>query len=428
MLRLIQAAMVADGGDGGSGCCAAPGAILVNGDRIIACGSPESIGAVEHAVVERRHDRVLIPALVNVHAHLDLTAIGPVPYTGDFLSWVDLVRTQRKTAEQEIRASVQRGAELARAGGTALIGDIAGARSLAAVEALRETGLAGISFLEVFGQGKSQTAAASFMRSLVEQCELNANGVQLGIQPHAPYSCGRGMYEAAIDLGLPLATHLAETLEEIEFTHTGGGPFAELLRQVEVWDETITGTGQHPVDALALLLARAPWIAAHLNYVSSEQIERLARLPITVAYCPRASSYFQHPQAGHPPHRYREMLEKGVNVALGTDSLLCLDTRDRISVLDEMRLLHQRDGTDARLLLRMATINGARALGCDPTRVTLSPGPTLGVLGLPVDPNSHVDPFTQALHDVSPPEWIVGPFSMRGRVAGAGAGGYEVAR
>lgn len=425
MLRLIQAAMVVDGGEGG-GCCAAPGAILVEGDQIIACGSPESIGAVERAVIEQRPDRVLIPALVNVHAHLDLTAIGPVPHTGDFLSWVDLVRTQRQTTDEGIRAAVQRGAQLARAGGTSLIGDIAGVRSLAAVEALRETGLAGVSFLEVFGQGRSQTMAVSIMRSLVEMCEPNVHGVQLGIQPHAPYSCGLAMYEASLELGLPLATHLAETLEEIEFTCTGGGPFAELLKHVGVWDETITGSGQHPVDALAPVLNRAPWIAAHLNYVSSQQINRLAQLPITVAYCPRASAYFQHPQAGHPPHQYREMLENGINVALGTDSLLCLDTPDRISVLDEMRLLHERDGTDARTLLRMATINGARALGCDPSRVTLSPGPTLGVLALPIDPHSDVDPLTQTLHDDSPPEWIVGPFQAHDGVA-AGRG-CEVVR
>ena len=50
----------------------------------------------------------------------------------------------------------------------------------------------------------------------------------------------------------------------------------------------------------------------------------LAASNITVAYCPRASHYF-----GHTNHRWKEMLDAGINVALGTDSLLCLDTPDQ---------------------------------------------------------------------------------------------------
>src|SRR5690606_38178109 len=147
-------------------------------------------------------------------------------------------------------------------------------------------------------------------------------------QPHAPYSCGSRLYDAAADLGLPLATHLAETIEEITFVRTGEGPFADLLRRIGVWDASITGCGLHPVDALAPALERGPWIAAHLNYIEARHIELLGRLGVSAAYCPRASEYFSHPAEGEAPHRYREMLAAGVNVALGTDSIVCLDTPD----------------------------------------------------------------------------------------------------
>jgi cytosine/adenosine deaminase-related metal-dependent hydrolase len=71
-----------------------------------------------------------------------------------------------------------------------------------------------------------------------------------------------------------------------------------------------------------------------------------------------------------------------------------LDTPDRISVLDEMRLLHQRDGTDARTLLSMGTIYGAEALGLNSEAVTLRPGPLAGLLGVAI---SGRDPWESAM-------------------------------
>ncbi|MCA9291150.1 MAG: amidohydrolase family protein, partial [Phycisphaerales bacterium] len=111
--------------------------------------------------------------------------------------------------------------------------------------------------------------------------------------------------------------------------------------------------------------------------------------------------------AGEAPHAYRSMLAGGVNVALGTDSILCLDTPDRISTLDEMRLLRRRDGTDPVTLLAMATIHGARALGFDEGLVEFSPGPMLGVLA--VD-GAGDDPLDAALRGNAPPRWVAGPF------------------
>ena len=81
------------------------------------------------------------------------------------------------------------------------------------------------------------------------------------------------------------------------------------------------------------------------------------------------------------------MLDAGINVALGTDSIVCLpaDQCNRLSVLDEMGFLHQRDGTDPLTLLRMATVNGARALGVDENLVTLRPGPSAGLMRMDLE-------------------------------------------
>lgn len=410
---LFQAAMAVDG----RSVKAAPGAVLVQGDRILAAGSPQHIGSGgPDCTTIDLPTSIITPALVNVHAHLDLTHIGPRPFTGDFASWVELVRANRASAETAIDASVRLGVDLAIHGGTAFIGDIAGVGSLQPVHTLRRTGLQGVSFIEVFGLGLTQDAAISRLQRAVQSIPHTENGVRFGVQPHAPYSCGPKMFKAAVELNLPLATHLAETLEELEFVRTATGPIQRMLQRIGVWHPEISADadGVHPIDQLLPYLKATRWIVAHLNYLDEAHLDLFAPaiMPgLSVAYCPRASAYFGHPHAGHPQHRYRDMLARGINVALGTDSIICLDTSDRLSVLDEMRLLHRRDATDAIILLRMATINGATALGVDPSLVTLEPGRTAGLLAIDCHGPFKSTPLQRALLTNTAPRWLVKPRS-----------------
>jgi hypothetical protein len=97
-----------------------------------------------------------------------------------------------------------------------------------------------------------------------------------------------------------------------------------------------------------------------------------------------------------------------VRVGLGTDSLLCLDTPDRISVLDDMRLLRRRDGVDGLTLLDMATRSGADVLDLRPDLVRLGPQ----VAGLLAVPCSGVDApgmLEDALSRSDAPVWAVAP-------------------
>ena len=402
---LITAAAIADG----SGLLTRPGAILLRRGRIVASGTPQFIGVPAGTAQIMRPDSLVIPGLVNAHCHLDLTHIGPIPYPGAFVTWIEAVRTRRADSDQAVRNSVERGAELSRAGGTGLIGDIAGARSAVPVDALRATGLSGVSYVEMFGLGRSQLAAIEWLREIAATCPHDDRGVKLGLQPHSPYSCGLDVFAGAAAIGLPMATHLAETPEELQFVESADGPLAEMLARLGVLDDTVIGHGGHPIDHLADVLATTPFLAAHVNYLEPQHVQQLAGWPISVAYCPRASAYFGHPQHGAPPHQYLDMLNRGLNVALGTDSILCLGRADRISVLDEMRFLHARDGVDPALLLRMATVNGARALGFDPLSVTLAPGSSLnsGLIALPIGHSRETNPVIQILHNDDAPNWII---------------------
>ncbi len=360
-----------------------------------------------------RPGHLLLPALVNAHAHLDLSHLGPRSYSGDFREWIELIRSERRTEDDAIAEAVRQGLELARAGGTGAVGDIAGMASFAPGRAMREAGMPGVSFLELFGIGRSEASVPETLRRLRAQIdeEDEAGRTRFGLQPHAPYSCSLATFARAAATGLPLATHLAETPAEVEFTAAGTGPFREMLESFGLWEESIRVSGHPPVRHLMEVLRAQPALLAHVNYAERAELELLASTGCRVVYCPRATAYFGHHGEGRTEHRYREMLDLGLPVALGTDSLVCLDTPDRIGVLDEMRLLYRRDRTDPHRLLTMATTHGANALGLKPSAATLQPGAgaTLGIIALPFDVNDARDPLAQVLLRDEAPEWIVGP-------------------
>jgi len=397
---LIHAARIVDGRGGPRG----PGAVLLDGGRIVAAGTPAAVGRPADAELLDVPDAAVMPALVNAHSHLDLTDLGPLGFDGDFVAWIDAVRRRRPARAEAVAAAVRRGIGLCREGGTGLVGDIAGGASPVPSRELAAAAMGGVSFLEVIGIGRAEPAALEAVARIPGSCPAEGP-VRVGVSPHAPYSCGSAVYRAAAALGLPLATHLAETPEELQFVETAGGPLADFLDGLGLLDEGTAAARSHPIDHVAEVLATRPVLAAHVNYLDERHLALLAGWRTTVAYCPRASVYF-----GRPPHRYLAMIDAGVNVALGTDGFMCLDTPDRISVLDEMRLLYRRDGTDPATLLRMATTAGAEGLALDPGLVTLEPGPIIGLIAAPFDSTSAWDPLRQVLTRDDSPHWIAGPF------------------
>ncbi len=398
--RIILAGALCDA----TGMRSAPGAVRVRGATILEAGPVERVVRPGEEV-EEHPGLVVMPALVNAHAHLDLTHIGPCPYHGAFRQWIDMVRTARHTEPEAIAASVRLGAGLCRAGGTGLVGDIAGAGRFEAAEALGATGLGGVSYLEFFGIGKAEGPGRAALSAALARPKTTGS-VRVGLQPHAPYSVSRALYveaaRAAAAQGRPISTHLAETREELLLLHSGKGALAEFLKDMGVWSESLNGgTGLHPIEAIEEALRIAPFGAAHVNFLvdvdEGEEVRRrrttvLAEASTSVIYCPRASAYF-----GHRDHPYRELAAGGVNVALGTDSIVCLDRDDRISVLDEARLLYRRDGAEAAMLLAMATVNGCRALGLPSGLATLEPGPVAGLIGVSYDPAFPGDPWEAVL-------------------------------
>jgi cytosine/adenosine deaminase-related metal-dependent hydrolase len=381
----------------------------------------------------------LIPGLVNAHTPLNLTHIGPQEYdpVGEkFGDWLRMILRERATSDAAIRASVRFGIERSLAGGVVTVGDIAGVWSTVPTETMREAAMTGVSFIECFGIGARQEESFVRMMNILDSLERVDRGVRVGVSPHAPYTVGHELYKRLLAHGIqtdiPLATHLAESDPEHEFIASGGGLFRDLLESMGLWDESIlvgVGPDQTPIDSffaehrhdLMRATSSAPVLLVHCNDVSDPELDLLAGAPVSIAYCPRSSAYFgAHHRFG--AHRYAQMCDRGINVALGTDSIvnLPMDADGKtpmISTLDEIRFLYERDGDSGgrvspRSLLAMATTNAALALGLDMSRFTLAPGAVAGVVSAAIEDGVAAGGLAKALaHSTSAPKLLAGPGS-----------------
>jgi aminodeoxyfutalosine deaminase len=426
-----------------------PGAILVDSDpalnagapRVLALGSPAEIAlhpAARSPLTRRlRLPRsVLLPGLVNAHAHLDLTHVGPWAHDpgASFAAWGAKIGPARAKTPEAIRASVERGVELSRAAGVVAIGDIAGmvaGLDFDPVRAVREAlteasrGMQVISFREFFAIGTAEHAGLERLERDLARDAREGPGqasaikharVKLGLSPHAPYSVSPRALATALAMlppEQPVAIHLAESADEHALIAHAQGPTRSFLERIGLWTDQLQSTfGQsrspiaHVNNALAHLKRSGPTIFVHVNDARTPRdLDTLAelcqRVNGFVAYCPRASDYF-HAHEHFGPHQYADMLARNIPVVVGTDSVINLppaasqhprDHGQGISVLDELRFLRDRDDADPRMLLAMATATGARALGLDPDHFAFAEGrPIAGIIAVQVIPDDEPAP------------------------------------
>lgn len=372
----------------GAGLHCAPAAVVLRHGVVQAVGTPERIGTVAGAVVRRMPGMVVMPPFANAHAHLDLsriTGLQQVVREQGFWAWLDRVRIGRPTDDAGLRDAVARGIELSRAGGVAWVGDIAGRQSTASFETLASSAMEGVSYIEVFGLcGERQRQSVAFLRALQPRME---GGVRLGVSPHAPYSAGPLTYEAALSLDMPFSSHVAESPEEVAFTERLEGPLMAFARSMGALCPGQQPDGMHPVPWFLQRLPdtrHQPVSIAHVNEVAPDMLEQLARSGAVVLYCPRSNAYFGRPGPEGAAHRWREMVAAGVRVALCTDGLPSLDREDRITPLDDARLLWRRGDVQAELLLEMISLEGLAAMGIPADEAVLGVGARHGLLGFEV--------------------------------------------
>ena len=352
------------------------GAVTIAGDRILAVGRREN-----RADDVDLGDVAILPGLVNAHTHLEFSNLrSPLGAQGMPLpQWIRKVIAFRASPEYDPGLSIQQGLVESAAAGVTALGEIVTSGWTREVEPQADVLL----FRELIGLaeerfGKCLDDAREHL-SIVRPDELAA-----GVSPHAPYSVHPELLGDLVELAgryeAPLAMHLAESREELEFLKTGGGSFRAFLEEIGAWREGVFRFPIEPIEYLHTLAKGPRALVVHGNYLGSAEWEFLAdnRDRMSVVYCPRTHGYF-----GHEPYPLAELLARGVSVALGTDSRA---SNPDLSILAEMRQVAAHcPAVSAQQILSLATAGGAKALGREHGQGTLTAGKlaNLCVVGLP---------------------------------------------
>ncbi len=313
---------------------------------------------------ERHYERALIlPGIVNAHSHLEYSMYAGFGDGRPFGEWLAThIERKRRLGPDEVLAIARRGAADSLAAGITTTADYS--FSGAAATAAAELGLRAIVYLEVFG-AKIDEAEARFDRlaATLRPSEL----VQIGISPHAPYTCSLELYQWCLSLGVPVGTHLAESEGENEWLEQGTGPLAA------VREFLVEPTGKRAVATLAGVLA-PELLCAHCVAVDETEIAQLARADVPVAHCPRSNAFLG---CGTAP--LGALRAAGVRVGLGTDSPASTPSLDpweelRAAVAGARARERRPDALEAADALRLATLDAARALGLDSEIGSLTAG------------------------------------------------------
>jgi cytosine/adenosine deaminase-related metal-dependent hydrolase len=370
------------------------GAIEIGDDGTIAAvGSTDELGEGE-----RHRDAVILPGFVNAHSHLEYAVYGGFGDGLPFADWIGLhVARKARIDLAEMEAIARLGALECLRSGITTVGDCS--FSGAAATACTDVGLRGTIFLEVFGESPDVlTERFEPMRERIDAAL--SDEVRLGISPHAPYTCSIELYEACDELGLPVATHLAESEAETQFLRTGTGSweaFADML---------VRPPGTTGIRALSDAGLLGPHVlAAHCVRADEKEIAILLANDVAVAHCARSNAILG---CGVAP--LSALRASGIRVCIATDSPASTPSFD---MFDEMRAAiaaarareRRPDALTAAHALELATLGGARALARDAEVGSIAPGKKADLTILSLADTPFIpweDPVTAAVLGGSP--------------------------
>ncbi|WP_374352929.1 TRZ/ATZ family hydrolase [Chitinimonas sp.] len=334
-------------------------------------------------------EHVLLPGLVNLHAHSAMTLLRGV---ADDLALMDWLNNHIWPAEKQHLSDefVFDGSLLAMAemlqGGTTTVNDMYfhhDAVARAGLQAGMRT-VVGASILE-FPTGYGNNADDYIRKGLAAREHFLGEGLlSFTLAPHAPYTVADDTFKKVVTLAeqleLGIHCHVHETASEVS--------------------DSVQQYGERPLARLHRLGVLGPnLIAAHMVHANDEELALLARQGVHVAHNPASNLKLASGIA-----RTAAMLKAGVNVGIGTDGAASNNSLDMLADTRLAALIAKGSSGDptavpAPQALEMATLGGARALGmaerigsleagkqADLIAVDLGSLPTLPVF----DPISHL--------------------------------------
>ncbi len=384
------------------------GALAVSAGEIIALGSCKKLVAqYQNAPVVEHMGCVLMPPLVNCHAHLELShlcALSKGPHPATFTGWIENLLKERfshPASTDEIIESGREQLDLLYESGVIALVDI-GNNVVSAEIGNEYPGL--YYFLQEF-IGFSQQSIKEQIALL--ESEKNRNPCTA----HAPYSTGSTLIaylkSKARKENQLFSIHVAETLAENQFIQSGEGEFRRFLKAKKVWDDSFKPTEIDKQGSLQYLhqlgVLDSSTICVHCVHVSEEEIELIAESGASVCLCPGSNRFLD---VGKAP--VEAFLDASLLPSIGTDSLA---SNQHLSMWDEIRLLHEEHETvDPEILLKMATLGGAQSLKIESDYGTLAVGKSSKLLAVPLAGNlQHADDVLEYLVSAGraiTPYWI----------------------
>jgi 5-methylthioadenosine/S-adenosylhomocysteine deaminase len=306
----------------------------------------------------------LIPGLINAHTHAAMTLLRGLADDLPLMAWLNdhIWPAERRWVDPGFvrDGTLLAAAEMLR-GGVTCFNDMyffpehtADAATEAGMRAC--VGLIVLDFPTIWAASPEE-----YLRKASEAHERLRHRplVRTAFAPHAPYSVSDAPLERvrvlAEELDLPIHIHIHETRDEVE--------------------QSLHRHGVRPLERLARLGLLSPrLLGVHMTRVMDEEIQAYARTGAHLVHCPESNMKLA---SGLCP--VQRFLDAGVNVALGTDGAASNNDLDLFGEMRSAALLGKAVARDAAALpahrvLRMATLNGARALGLDDEIGSLRPG------------------------------------------------------
>ncbi len=317
----------------------------------------------------------LLPGFINCHTHSAMTLMRGI---ADDLHLMDWLQNHIWPLEQKwlSEAYVRDGTDLAIAemilGGTTCFNDMYFFPDVTAQQAVQHgiracVGLPVLDFPTVW----AENSAAYIVRGLEIHDQLRHQPlITTSFAPHAPYTVSdeplQKIRTLADELEIPIAMHVHETAHEVE--------------------QAVVDNGQRPLQRLHNLgLLNPAFIAVHMTQLTSAEISLFAESGAHIVHCPESNLKLA---SGFCP--VAQCLNAGINVALGTDGAASNNDLDMLGEMRTAALLAKAVAQDASSVpamtaLRMATINGAKAMGLEHETGSLTIGKAADVIAIDLD-------------------------------------------
>jgi 5-methylthioadenosine/S-adenosylhomocysteine deaminase len=362
------------------------GAVAIRGEQIVAVGGSETVGRRSARQVIDARGGIVMPGLVNTHTHAAMTLFRGLADDVPLMRWLNDHIFPAEAAldpHQVYCGALLACAEMILSGTTTFcdmyLFEDAVARAVQAAGMRAVVGEVLFDFPSPnYGpveQGFDYTA------NLIARYRDDPL-ITIAVEPHSPYLCSPDLLQRAFELagrhGLPMVTHLAETVSEVQTVQQR--------------------YGRTPVEHLEQLGVLGPHVlACHCVQLSETDIERLRRYDVKVSHNPESNMKLASGIAPVP-----DLIAAGVCVGLGTDGAASNNNLDLFLEMDTAAKLakaHRLDPTalDAATVLRMATSAGARALGLEARIGSLEPGKRADVILL----DMHQPHLTPLYHPAS---------------------------